>query len=136
MHEPGKLRVKKVWAQLINPRDQLSHQIGYPFFFFLQKRRRRKTGTQFDCVVCVAQKNLILQIGIWQIGDIRGIFEQSVINFSSLNLQSEKFDIWLMWTLFIGSFLFPKQFFSLWNELKICLENIVKVYTGKILCYS
>ena len=31
----GKLQVEKVWVQLTNPRDQLSHQIGYPFFFFL-----------------------------------------------------------------------------------------------------
>ena len=29
-----KLLVEKVWAQLTNSRDQLSHQIGYPFFFF------------------------------------------------------------------------------------------------------
>ena len=29
MRKPGKLRAEKVWAQLTNPRDQLSHQIGH-----------------------------------------------------------------------------------------------------------
>ena len=30
MHKLGELRVKKVWAQLTNSRDQLRHQIGLP----------------------------------------------------------------------------------------------------------
>ena len=29
MCNPGRLRVKKVWAQLTNPCDHLSHQIGF-----------------------------------------------------------------------------------------------------------
>ena len=50
----GKLRVEKVWAQLTNPRDQLSHQIGLfvdllhaPFFFLFCRHR---------CKTCVKQQ--------------------------------------------------------------------------------
>ena len=44
----GKLLVEKVWAQLTNPRDQLSHQIGYPFFFFFFACPSHQIGYPFS----------------------------------------------------------------------------------------
>ena len=106
-----------------------------PFLLLLAKKKKKKNGYPiWLCRMCCTNKSYPSDWDLanwWHLGNIWTKRHQFFV------FEFAQREIWhlidvnsLYWV-----FSLSKTVFSL-KWIEICLENIVKVYTGKILCYS
>ena len=107
-----------------------------PFLLLLAKKKKKKNGYPiWLCRMCCTKKSYPSDWDLanwWHSGNIWTKRHQFFV------FEFAEREIWhlidvnsLYWFVSLSK----TVFFSL-KWIKICLENIVKVYTGKILCYS